>query len=73
MTLVFDCGYSDYRWWLQLTRQKAREPGCAALKVWVEEKRESMVFVTNNLEVRGAYDRDDLQKNAGRLNRCSRR
>lgn len=88
--LVFDRGYSDYDWWLSLTRQKVffvtrlkdnaeygiagqrpvpkgsnilrdemilltkqQEVGAEALlrriEVWVEEKQETMVFVTNNL------------------------
>jgi len=86
--LVFDRGYSDYDWWLSLTRQKVffvtrlkdsaaygvveqravsgnvvhdevillarqQEIGPEALlrriEVWVEEKQETMVFVTNHL------------------------
>jgi Transposase DDE domain/Domain of unknown function (DUF4372) len=87
--LVFDRGYSDYGWWLTLTRQKVnfvtrlkdnaeygivesravpdnsnilrdevilltaqQEIGPEAclrrIEVWVEEKNESMVFVTNH-------------------------
>jgi IS4 transposase len=88
--LTFDRGYTDYDWWLSLTRQKIhfvtrlkdsaeygvvesrpvpengkiirdevilltsqQEVGPAArlrrIEVWVEEKQETMVFVTNNL------------------------
>jgi hypothetical protein len=88
--LTFDRGYTDYDWWLSLTRQKIhfvtrlkdsaeygvvearpvpensniirdevilltsqQENGPEArlrrIEVWVEEKQESMVFVTNNL------------------------
>jgi hypothetical protein len=35
MMLVFDCGYSDNRWWLRLTRQKARETWLRRIEVWV--------------------------------------
>lgn len=88
--LVFDRGYSDYDWWLSLTRSKVhfvtrlkddasygvverrqvpdnseiirdevilltsqQEIGPQArlrrIEVWVEERQETMVFVTNNL------------------------
>ena len=88
--LVFDRGYTDYAWWLSLTRSKVhfvtrlkdaasygvvqprevpkdspiirdevilltsqQEIGKEALlrriEVWVEERQETMVFVTNNL------------------------
>jgi hypothetical protein len=90
--LVFDRGYTDYDWWLLLTRQKVhfvtrlkdsadygvveqrevlkngaiirdevilltsqQEIGKEALlrriEIWVEEKKETMVFVTNNLKL----------------------
>ena len=90
--LVFDRGYSDYDWWLNLTRAgvnfvtrlkdsalygvvesrpvpenshvlrdevmvlvSQQEVGSEArlrrIEVWVEEKNESMVFVTNNLKL----------------------
>ena len=90
--LVFDRGYSDYDWWLNLTRAgvnyvtrlkdsalygvvesrlvpensnvmrdevmvlvSQQEVGPEArlrrIEVWVEEKNESMVFVTNNLKL----------------------
>ena len=90
--LVFDRGYSDYDWWLNLTRAgvnfvtrlkdsasygvvesrllpehskvvrdevivlvSQQEVGPEArlrrIEVWVEEKNESMVFVTNNLQL----------------------
>lgn len=90
--LVFDRGYSDYGWWLTLTRQKVnfvtrlkdnaeygivesrtvlensnilrdevilltaqQEIGPEAclrrIEVWVEEKKESMVFVTNHMRL----------------------
>ncbi len=90
--LVFDRGYSDYDWWLNLTRAgvnlvtrlkdsasygvvesrpvpensnvmrdevivlvSQQEVGSKArlrrIEVWVEEKNESMVFVTNNLKL----------------------
>ena len=90
--LVFDRGYADYSWWLQLTRQKVHfvtrlkdsaeyiivEPrpvlegsnilrdevillakqekiGAEAhlrrIEVWVEEKQETMVFLTNNMKL----------------------
>jgi len=90
--LVFDRGYTDYVWWLSLTRQKVhfvtrlkdsaeygvmeqwavpeecdilrdevivlcaqQEIGPQArlrrIEVWVEEKHESMVFVTNNFKL----------------------
>ena len=93
--LVFDRGYSDHNWWLQLTRQKVnfvtrlkdsveygiveqrpvpegshilrdevillcsqQEVGPEArlrrIEVWVEEKNETMVFVTNNLKFAAA-------------------
>jgi len=90
--VVFDRGYSDYNWWLELTRGgvnfvtrlkdsasygvvesrpvpqgsgvlrdevillvSQREAGPEArlrrIEVWVEEKNETMVFVTNNLKL----------------------
>ena len=90
--LVFDRGYTDYDWWLSLTRQSVHfvtrlkdsadygvveeravpknsniirdevilltsqeEVGKEALlrriEIWVEEKNETMVFVTNNLKL----------------------
>jgi hypothetical protein len=90
--LVFDRGYTDYEWWLSLTRQKVhfvtrlkdsaeygvveqrevpskgniirdevilltsqQELGKEALlrriEIWVEEKQETMVFVTNHLKL----------------------
>jgi len=90
--VVFDRGYSDYNWWLELTRGgvnfvtrlkdsasygvvesrpvpqgsgvlrdevillvSQREAGPEArlrrIEVWVEEKNESMVFVTNHLKL----------------------
>lgn len=90
--LVFDRGYTDYDWWLSLTRQKThfvtrlkdsadygvveqrellansniirdevilltsqQELGKAALlrriEIWVEEKQETLVFVTNHLKL----------------------
>jgi hypothetical protein len=90
--LVFDRGYTDYDWWLKLTRQKVnfvtrlkdsaeygvveqrpvpengkvqrdevillvsqQEMGPAAclrrIEVWVEEKKQTMVFVTNNMKL----------------------
>jgi hypothetical protein len=90
--LVFDRGYTDYVWWLSLTRAKVHfvtrlkddasygvveqrpvPPGGNLLRdevilltsqqeigplarlrrieVWVEERQESMVFVTNNLKL----------------------
>lgn len=90
--LVFDRGYSDYHWWLNLTRAgvnfvtrlkdsalygvvdsrpvpensnvmhdevivlvSQQEVGPEArlrrIEVWVEEKNETMVFVTNNLKL----------------------
>lgn len=90
--VVFDRGYSDYGWWLSLTRQKVtfvtrlkddadyvvvesrevpkdsnivldevillraqQEAGPEArlrrIEVWVEEKQETMVFVTNHLKL----------------------
>jgi Transposase DDE domain len=93
--LVFDKGYSDYDWWLSLTRGKVnfvtrlkddaeygvverrqvpaggnivrdetillvsqQEIGKEALlrriEVWVEEKQETMVFLTNNFTLAGA-------------------
>jgi len=90
--VVFDRGYADYDWWLELTRSKVdfvtrlkdnasygivesrpvpegsnilrdevilltsqQEIGPEALlrriEVWLEDKRETMVFVTNNLKL----------------------
>lgn len=90
--LVFDRGYTDYGWWLKLTRQKVhfvtrlkdsaeygvveqrqvsengkmlrdeviiltsqQEVGPEAclrrIEVWVEEKKETMVFVTNHMKL----------------------
>jgi hypothetical protein len=90
--LVFDRGYTDYDWWLKLTRQtvhfvtrlkdsaeygvveqrpvpensnilrdevivlvRQQEIGPEAclrrIEVWVEEKKETMVFVTNHLKL----------------------
>jgi hypothetical protein len=90
--LVFDRGYTDYDWWLSLTRQKIhfvtrlkdsaeygvveqrevlkngaitrdevilltsqQEIGKEALlrriEIWVEEKKETMVFITNNMKL----------------------
>jgi len=90
--VVFDRGYQDFRWWLDLSRQKVffmtrlkdnaeygvveelpadskthvlrdeiilltqlQEAGPVALmrrvEVWVEEKQESIVFVTNHLKL----------------------
>lgn len=90
--LVFDRGYADHNWWLQLTRQKVHfvtrlkdsvEYGIAEqrgvpegsdilrdevivlcsqqdvgpearlrrVEVWVEEKNEAMVFITNNFKL----------------------
>jgi hypothetical protein len=90
--LVFDRGYADHHWWLQLTRQKVhfvtrlkdsveygiveqltvpegknilrdevivlcsqQEVGPEArlrrVEVWVEEKNETMVFLTNNFRL----------------------
>jgi hypothetical protein len=90
--LVFDRGYTDYGWWLKLTRQNVhfvtrlkdsaeygvmeqrqvpnngnilrdevillqsqQEIGPEAclrrIEVWVEEKQETMVFVTNNMKL----------------------
>ena len=90
--LVFDRGYADHNWWLQLTRQKVHfvtrlkdsvEYGIAEqrevpegknilrdevillcsqqelgpearlrrVEVWVEEKKENMVFITNNFKL----------------------
>jgi hypothetical protein len=90
--LVFDRGYTDYGWWLMLTRQKVhfvtrlkdsaeygvaeqravpensnilrdevivltsrQETGPEAclrrIEVWVEDKQEAMVFVTNNMKL----------------------
>jgi hypothetical protein len=90
--LTFDRGYTDYDWWLSLTRQKVhfvtrlkdsaeygvvesrpvpegsnilrdevilltsrQEIGPEAflrrIEVWVEEKRETIVFLTNNLKL----------------------
>ena len=93
--LVFDRGYTDYGWWLKLTRQKVhfvtrlkdsaeygiveqrevpagsniirdevillcaqQEIGPQAylrrIEVWVEEKQETMVFVTNHMKLAAA-------------------
>ena len=90
--LVFDRGYTDYEWWLSLTRQKIRfvtrlkdcadygiveqrevlangniirdevilltsqqETGKEAflrrVEIWIEERQETMVFVTNHLQL----------------------
>jgi hypothetical protein len=90
--LVFDRGYTDYEWWLSLTRQKihfvTRLKDCAEygvgeqrevpknsniirdevilltsqqelgkeallrrIEIWVEDKQETMVFVTNHLKL----------------------
>jgi DDE family transposase/uncharacterized protein DUF4372 len=90
--VVFDRGYSDYNWWLELTRggvnfvtrlkdsasygvvesrpvpdgssvlrdevillvsqqEAGPEARLRRIEVWVEEKNESMVFVTNNLKL----------------------
>lgn len=88
--LVFDRGYSDYNWWLQLSRQQVHfvtrlkddaeyriiEPrrvpegilrdevivltkqealGAEAylrrLEIWLEDKQETIVFLTNNLKL----------------------
>lgn len=90
--LVFDRGYSDYDWWLSLTRQKVYfvtrlkdsasygvveerevpadsdlvrdevilltrqqdigpEAQLRRIEVWVEEKQETMVFLTNHLRL----------------------
>ena len=90
--LVFDRGYADYSWWLQLTRQKVHfvtrlkdsaeygivepcpvpeggnllrdevivltsqqeigpEARLRRIEVWVEEKQETMVFLTNHLKL----------------------
>ena len=90
--IVFDRGYTDYAWWLSLTRKKVhfvtRLKDCAEygvveqrevpknsniirdevilltaqqeigkqallrrIEIWVEEKNETMVFVTNNLKL----------------------
>jgi hypothetical protein len=90
--LVFDRGYADHNWWLQLTRQEVHfvtrlkdsveygvveqlavpegknivrdevillcsqqdigpEAGLRRVEVWVEEKNETMVFVTNNFKL----------------------
>ena len=90
--LVFDRGYADYSWWLQLTRQKVHfvtrlkdsaeygivepcpvpeggnllrdevivltsqqeigpEARLRRIEVWVEEKHETMVFLTNHLKL----------------------
>jgi len=90
--LVFDRGYTDYNWWLQLTRQKVQfvtrlkdtaeygiveqltvpegknilrdevivlcsqqevgpEARLRRIEVWVEEKKETMVFVSNNFKL----------------------
>ena len=93
--LVFDRGYTDIRWWLELSRQKVffvtrlkdnieygiveqravkprsavvrdeivlltkiQEEGPVArmrrIEVWVEEKQETMVFLTNQLKLAAA-------------------
>jgi IS4 transposase len=93
--LVFDRGYQDFRWWLELSRQKVffvtrlkdnaeygiveqrpvdgakqilrdevilltktQEAGSLArlrrIEVWVEDKQEPMVFVTNHLKLAAA-------------------
>jgi hypothetical protein len=90
--LVFDRGYADHNWWLQLTRQKVHfvtrlkdsveygiveqfavpegsnilhdevillcsqhdmgpEARLRRIEVWVEEKNETMVFITNNFKL----------------------
>ena len=90
--LVFDRGYADYDWWLQLTRQKVHfvtrlkdtagygvvdgrpvlegsnilldevivltkqqdigpEARLRRIEVWLEDKQESIVFLTNNLKL----------------------
>ena len=90
--LVFDRGYADHNWWLQLTRQKVHfvtrlkdsveygitdqrsvpadssilrdevillcsqqdigpEASLRRVEVWVEEKNETMVFLTNNFKL----------------------
>jgi hypothetical protein len=90
--VVFDRGYSDYNWWLELTRggvnfvtrlkdsasygvvesrpvpdgssvlrdevillvsqqEAGPEARLRRIEVWVEEKNENMVFVTNNLKL----------------------
>lgn len=90
--VVFDRGYSDYDWWLQLTRARVHfvtrlkddalygvvesravpadsdilrdevilltrqqeigpEARLRRIEVWVEEKQETIVFVTNNLKL----------------------
>jgi hypothetical protein len=90
--LVFDRGYADHNWWLQLTRQQVHfvtrlkdsveygiveqrpapegsnvlrdevvllcsqqdvgpEARLRRVEVWVEEKNETMVFITNNLKL----------------------
>jgi hypothetical protein len=90
--LVFDRGYADHNWWLQLTRQKVHfvtrlkdsaeygiieqrpvpegknilrdevivlcsqqdmgpEARLRRVEVWVEEKNETMVFLTNNFKL----------------------
>jgi hypothetical protein len=90
--LVFDRGYADYGWWLQLTRQKVHfvtrlkdsaeygiveqspvlaggkilrdevivlcnqqeigpEARLRRVEIWVEEKKEAMVFITNNFNL----------------------
>jgi len=88
--LVFDRGYADYNWWLQLTRQKVHfvtrlkddaeysivEPRIAPagiirdevillakqdalgaeahlrrIEIWVEDKQDTMVFLTNNVKL----------------------
>ena len=90
--LVFDRGYTDYDWWLSLTRQGVhfvtrlkdsadygvveqrevlknsniirdevilltsqeevgKEAFLRRIEIWVEEKNETMVFVTNNLKL----------------------
>jgi hypothetical protein len=90
--LVFDRGYADYGWWLQLTRQKVHfvtrlkdtaeysiiesrpvlegsmilldevivltkqeklgpEAYLRRIEVWLEDKQDTMVFLTNNLKL----------------------
>jgi hypothetical protein len=90
--LVFDRGYADYGWWLQLTRQrvhfvtrlkdsaeysiveartapagmrdevillaKQEKHGAEAylrrIEVWLEDKQDTIVFVTNNMKLAAA-------------------
>lgn len=88
--LVFDRGYSDYNWWLQLTRQQVhfvtrlkddaeyriieprpvpagilrdevillakqealgQEAHLRRIEVWLEDKRDTIVFLTNNMKL----------------------